>query len=83
MTMMVKVPNRSTRESVAVVPRLSTVCARRTMSSPPNQVAANAAQTNNPGTGARKPLARITAADTTIAITYRPVTTRNSGRSLS
>src|SRR5207237_7808851 len=70
-----KVPNRSTRESVAVVPRLSTVCARRAMCSPPNHVAANAAQTNNLGTGARRPLARITAADTTIYVIamYRPL----------
>jgi hypothetical protein len=47
----------STRESVAVVPRdLSTVCARRTISSAPNQAAANAAQMTNLGSAARTPL---------------------------
>ena len=61
---MVKVPNRSTRESVALVPRLSTVSARRTISSPPNQATANAAQMTNLGSAGRKPLPRITAADT-------------------
>ena len=70
---MVKVPKRSTRESVALVPRLSTVSRRRTIISPPNQATTNAAQMSSLASAGKKPLPRNGPALTNWVLSHFPI----------